>query len=969
MMMRSLVRNIGLATLPLLLWGSVALLLVTSTYAAVDGNYIYEDIDADTVTITGYTELSESHLVIPATIAGKRVVEISNHSFWVPPFGGNRLTIEEGVIRVGHQAFYRNSLTDVTLPSTVTDIGEGAFWDNQLTSVTLPENLTKISDSSFGGNNLTSIIIPNSVTEIEYRAFQGNQLTQVIIPSHVNKLWSDAFSDNSLQAVLVLNRDLEYSEKFTEGFSQFANNPAGLTLYGYAGSTTEAYAEDHGHAFSAITAALADLEIDIPGLTFDSGDYAYDLATASNAISVTATSSNPFAELEINNTVVDSGTSSGPISLHEGPNTITVDVTIPDGVTEAQYVLNVRMDSIAPAIGLTADPTSATNGDITVNVVAIDTGSGVNEIKWAAGNQGTAFFATDGETVVGNAFTVTANGTYTVYARDNAGNETVELITIGNIDRNAPTIGLTASPTGSTNGNVTVTVDAQASSGIGLLKWAAGTQGTPFFATDGEAVVGNAFIVTANGTYTVYARDNAGNETVEPITIGNIVRSTSSATPTPPDSPKDPDPRTTIAIGPGVILIEVAPRDIKELPKDDGGVKEVVNLPDDVWERIPELLDEVDRPMIRVIVNDKLPDVEMNLPGKRLAELMDVNPKVEFDMQLNGSSFQLKVNVLGLEQLAAQLGIAVDDLNVSIRITALSGQAKDDFVLTAKGQGMSLLSEVIEFQLVVSASDEWVEISDFGGTYMTKSIVLDEQFANRNYMAVLYDPNSRTFTYVPAIMARVSKDRQDAVLQMPHNSIYAVVEAERIEFADMQGHWAESETEHLGTKRIIKGITNNDYAPSRNVTRAEFASLLVRALGIKTDRSGTGDVFEDVAAASWYSAEVETAFKAGLVDGISSTDFAPEAQITREQIAVMLMNAHAIVNDRSDSIEPIPYSLAPYTDASEVSAWARDAMTEAVAKKLIEGMSTDRLAPSAPATRAQAAVMLHRFMVMIEFLD
>ncbi|MFS0723852.1 S-layer homology domain-containing protein [Paenibacillus sp. 1P07SE] len=243
---------------------------------------------------------------------------------------------------------------------------------------------------------------------------------------------------------------------------------------------------------------------------------------------------------------------------------------------------------------------------------------------------------------------------------------------------------------------------------------------------------------------------------------------------------------------------------------------------------------------------------------------------------------------------------------MSIRISTLTGAAKEEFAVAAEGQGLSLLSQVVEFQLIVTAGDEWVEITDFGGTYMTKSIVLDEQFADRNYMAVLYDPTDGTFTYVPAVTSSRNKGQDEAVIQMPHNSIYAIVEADCIAFTDMQRHWAEPKVEQLASKRIVRGITSEDFAPNRNITRAEFASLLVRALGIKTDRSASGDVFQDVAAASWYAKEVEAAFRAGLVQGISVTHFAPEAQITREQIAVMVMNALALVNDESSSSEQIP---------------------------------------------------------------
>ncbi|WP_188998431.1 leucine-rich repeat protein [Paenibacillus nasutitermitis] len=1003
-------------------------------------------------------------------------------SFGIGAFQGNELTsliLLDGLATIGVDAFRDNQLASLTIPNSVTTIEEGAFLNNKLTSLTLPDNLMTIGRDAFKNNQLTMLTIPNSVTTIEEGAFQynkltnltlldglatigvdafkNNQLTTLTIPNSVTTISGSAFINNpSLTDVLVLSNTVDF-----ESNNIFGGSSTNLTLYGNDSSTSQTFATVNNHRFQKITAELADLELNIPGLTFDPEERTFNLTTNANAVIVTPTPVVPFSEVQVNHALVPYGSGSPSIDLAEGIVTITLDVEAPDNSTE-QYTVEFNVDHTSPSIDLTASPTTPTNGNVTVTVGTDGTGSAIDSVKWAtgsqvagffatggqvltggsfaatvngtytvyardevgnesvetitisnidrnvptidltanptsstngnvtvtvdanansgisvlkwiAGNEGTAFFATGGEGIVDNEFIVTSNGTYTAYARDSVGNEAVETITISNIDRNVPTIDLTANPTSSTNGNVTVTVDVYAASEISALKWAAGNEGTAFFATGGEAIVGNEFTVTTNGTYTVYARDNAGNEAVETITISNIVRSS----PTPPtspgpddeeDSPEDSDPHTIISTGPGVIIIEVAPRDIKELPKDNGGNKKVVNLPDDVWDEIPKLLDD-DRPVIRVVIDDHLPDVELHLPGKRLAELWDINPNVEFDMQLNGSSFQLKVNVLDLEQLATRLGIAVDELNVIIKISALTGETKEDFILAADEQGMTLLSQVIEFQLFVSGGDEWVEITDFGGTYMTKSIVLDEQFANRNYMAVLYDPDGRTFTYVPAVMARRSNGQQDSVIQMPHNSIYAIVETDRIEFADMQGHWAEPEVEHLGSKRIVRGITINDYAPNRNITRAEFTSLLVRALGIKTDRTGAGDVFKDVAITSWYSTEVEAAFRAGLVSGISLTHFAPEAQITREQIALMLMNAQALVNDESNSIEQLPNSLTSFTDASEVSAWARDAMSDAVASKLIQGMSTDRLAPAASATRAQAAVMLHRLMVMIEFLD
>ena len=631
---------------------------------------------------------------------------------------------------------------------------------------------------------------------------------------------------------------------------------------------------------------------------------------------------------------------------------------------EAVATIEVNnIDRNEPTINLTATPTGPTNGNVTVAVEADGTGSALASVKWTAGNEDATYFATGGQDIVDDEFVVTVNGIYTLYARDAAGNEAVRTITVGNIDRNAPTINLTADPIEPTSGDVTVTVEAEdTDSGISELKWAAGDQGDAYFVTGGQDVVDDEFEVIANGVYTVNARDAAGNEAVSSITISNIVRSN----PTPPSN--EIAPRTSVTIDKDIIVIEVSPRDIREVPTDSGGTKAIVTLPNDVWNEIPKLLNEADRPVITIVITGDLPDVEVHLPSIRVNELMDINSNVQFDVQLNKSSFQLLVNILDLEQLAKQLGIPVDELNVIIKITELAGEAKQQFILAAEEQGLRLLSEVIQFQLLVSGGDKLVEITDFGGTYMTKSILLDSQLTTRNYLVVLYDPDRRTFSYVPAVLEGRSDDQQDAIIQMPHNSIYAIVDAERVQFADMNGHWARSVVEQLGSKRIVKGITSTDFGGNRNITRAEFASLLVRALGIKTDHNGSGEIFQDVSSTSWYALEVEAAFKAGLVKGVSATHFAPDQPITREQIALMLMNAWRLVNDTELTLEHNTEVFNMFTDAAEVSSWAREAIAEALSLKLMQGMSADRLAPTELATRAQAAVMLHRFLVLINFL-
>ena len=82
---------------------------------------------------------------------------------------------------IGGSAFYRNQLTNVTIPDNVTSIGGSAFSENQLTSITIPDSVTSIGEYAFYVNQLTNVTIPDSVTSIGRSAFEFNRnLTKII---------------------------------------------------------------------------------------------------------------------------------------------------------------------------------------------------------------------------------------------------------------------------------------------------------------------------------------------------------------------------------------------------------------------------------------------------------------------------------------------------------------------------------------------------------------------------------------------------------------------------------------------------------------------------------------------------------------------------------------------------------------------------------------------------------------------
>jgi hypothetical protein len=172
----------------------------------------------------------------------------------------------------------------------------------------------------------------------------------------------------------------------------------------------------------------------------------------------------------------------------------------------------------------------------------------------------------------------------------------------------------------------------------------------------------------------------------------------------------------------------------------------------------------------------------------------------------------------------------------------------------------------------------------------------------------------------------------------------------------------------LASKLIVNGVSDDSFSPDANITRAEFAALLIRGLGL-SPTEGTAQ-FKDVSKDAWYASTVNTAVKAKLVNGFEDQTFRPNASITREQMAVMLLRAIEYTG-RPMKLEGKDATkvLAPYSDKNKVSSWSKDALAILIDAKLITGTSATTVAPKNKATRAQSTVIVSRFLKYVDFIN
>lgn len=167
--------------------------------------------------------------------------------------------------------------------------------------------------------------------------------------------------------------------------------------------------------------------------------------------------------------------------------------------------------------------------------------------------------------------------------------------------------------------------------------------------------------------------------------------------------------------------------------------------------------------------------------------------------------------------------------------------------------------------------------------------------------------------------------------------------------------WYAPAVDYVKYGRIMNGMGSNRFQPNTTMTRAMFAKVLYALEGAPSVR-GLSCPFTD-AGGSWYTDAVIWAYNAGVVAGVSPTQFAPNEALTREQMVTMLYGYAG----REQALSGSDGALAGYQDQACVSTWAREAMAWAVGTGVIAGTSATTLAPRKTGTRAEVATVLMRF--------
>lgn len=224
------------------------------------------------------------------------------------------------------------------------------------------------------------------------------------------------------------------------------------------------------------------------------------------------------------------------------------------------------------------------------------------------------------------------------------------------------------------------------------------------------------------------------------------------------------------------------------------------------------------------------------------------------------------------------------------------------------------------------------------------------------------DPTTQTLSYVPTTF-RNTTGGIIARGQLNGNQIIAPV-THLVSFPDAKP-WARDAITELASKWIISTDNLTAYKPDKKITRAEFAELIAKGLGLKGNREAA-QRFRDLNGNSTTISYIGAAAEAGIIKGVEGDKFKPNSLITREEMAIMLIRGMEYTGQPAALQSSAKDTLSKFKDKKNIKS--KDSVAKAVQAEIIQGVTKTEFQPLENVTRAQAAVMLKRMLNRVGYL-
>ena len=396
--------------------------------------------------------------------------------------------------------------------------------------------------------------------------------------------------------------------------------------------------------------------------------------------------------------------------------------------------------------------------------------------------------------------------------------------------------------------------------------------------------------------------------------------------------------------------------------KDDITTTTVVIDPDKLEQKLEA---EGQGTVVTVPVNTKADVVVGELNGQ-MVKSMEAKAAV-LEIKTEDVTYTLPASEINIDAVSEQIGQQVElkDIKVHVTIATPSEETVKIIEDIANKNIYQIIVKPVEFKITCSSGSKTVEVSKFNG-YVERTIAIPDGIDPSKITTGIVLNSDGTFSHVPTTIIIID-GKCYAKINSLTNSTYSVIYGPKT-FADVEKHWAKDAVNDMGSRLVISGVGDDRFEPDRDITRAEFAAIVVRALGLL--RSGTGkDSFEDVTKGCWYYDAVSIACEYGIISGYGNGKFGPNDKITREQAMTMIARAMKLTKlELGLTDDEMSELLLGYADAKDVANYAKASIGACIKTGIVSGRSGKELAPKEYITRAEVATIVQKLLKKAELI-
>ena len=351
-----------------------------------------------------------------------------------------------------------------------------------------------------------------------------------------------------------------------------------------------------------------------------------------------------------------------------------------------------------------------------------------------------------------------------------------------------------------------------------------------------------------------------------------------------------------------------------------------------------------------------------------------VEVPVEIDKKLDGVQITLKADALDtlVKENVKRFTIDTDrmtDFGFTLdTLKELNRQTSGDIILKVKKTTVSSIEAkvtignrpVYDISLWEVKNGKETKLSNLNGKTISIAIpytpTKNEQTGN--LYAVSVDGNGKPQWITKS---NYDADQKAVIFELTQPGVYGVgYDAKMPAFTDIENHWAKDNILFVVSRGLLNGTSETTFSPNTGMTRGMFVTALGRLAGVDPADYQSGK-FTDVKADAYYAPYVNWAAKTGIVSGTTDTTFAPDTNINREQMAVIMKN-YAV---KLGYTVPKALEAVTFADNASISSWAKEAVESMQQAGILAGKTNNRFDPAGTATRAEVATVLWRFVEII----